>query len=378
MKTFGRRASCVLGCIFLSTIFSIAARAADTNPLPRLTVELRDGSRVVGDSVAKNIEFQSALLGKVKLAVKDIHSVECVSSNSAKLSTVNGDSLTVAFVDSSFAVKTSFGKVDLQVSSVRKFSVSASGTSAHPAGLVALWSGEGDGLDSIGGNTAMLTDITFAEGKVGQAFSLNGLSSWMKIPARPSLDVGKGDGLTITAWIKPSDVTSFRPIVEWSAVTQVGVHLWLGHLPQQHGELFANVIDDAGHSHPMNSAQGVIVPGQFQHIALTYDKAGGVAVLYVNGCVVMQQNLGSFTPQTSYDLLISRRPGDHPGDWTYNAFYVGLLDEIAIYNRALSAEEIKSVGITENNGEPLPPPASSPMPFNRIYYRNGSANGFGE
>lgn len=96
--------------LFLIFLISIAAHAADTNPPPRLTVELRDGSRVVGDSVAKNFEFQSALLGKIKMAVKDIRAVECVSSNSVKLSTVNGDSLTVAFADSSFAVKTSLAK----------------------------------------------------------------------------------------------------------------------------------------------------------------------------------------------------------------------------------------------------------------------------
>jgi len=42
----------------------------------------------------------------------------------------------------------------------------------HLPGLVALWSGDGDGNDSVGGNTATLTDISFEEGKVGQAFLL--------------------------------------------------------------------------------------------------------------------------------------------------------------------------------------------------------------
>ena len=369
---------CVL-CIANLCVNPSHAAAADTNPPPRLTVELRDGSRVVGSSVEINFKFNSALLGEIELDVCAIRSVDCVSSNSAKLTTTGGDSLTVSFAEPEFAVNTSFGKVQLAVDSVRKLTVAApGGTGTHPPGLVALWSGEGDGRDSVGGHDAQLMDVDFADGKVGRAFALNGSSSWMKIPASPALDVGKGDGFTITVWIKPSNIVSFRPILEWNNVTQCGVHLWLGHLPQQRGELFGNIVDDEGNAHALHSEQGVIVPGQFQHLALTYDKASGLARMFVNGRVVAQQNFGGFTPQTSYDLLISRRPGDHPGDWTYNAFYAGLLDEIALYNRALSSSEIEVLCQSENNGElPPAPPSGFNPPFNGIY-RNGFRNGLSE
>jgi hypothetical protein len=52
-----------------------------------------------------------------------------------------------------------------------------------PSGVVALWSGDGNGKDSAGWNNGTLTDITFAKGKVGQAFHFNGKSSFIKIPA---------------------------------------------------------------------------------------------------------------------------------------------------------------------------------------------------
>ena len=354
MKTFWVRVPCVLGCIFLSTIFSIA-RAADTNPPPRLTVELRDGSRVVGDSVARNFEFQSALLGKIKLAVKDIRSVECVSSNSAKLSVINGDSLVVSFVDSSFAVKTSFGKVDLQINLVRKISVAAGGGGAHPPGLVALWSGEGEGIDSIGGNTATLTDITFAEGKVGQAFSFNGISSTIRIPASPALDVGAGDGFTIMAWIKPSDVNGIHPLIQW--VDESPVLLSIGLRPYDDGLLQGCLTDYAGNrlvlSHPE-----VLVSGIFQHIALTFDKASDVGTMYLNGVIVARRQLSGQVAGTKGDLWISLRH-IRQGDWSSNCSFAGLMDEIAIYNRALSAEEIQSICTEENHGEPLARPTSS-------------------
>jgi hypothetical protein len=46
------------------------------------------------------------------------------------------------------------------------------------------------------------------------------------------------------------------------------------------------------------------------------------------------------------------------------------MDEIAIYNRALSAAEIQAVCTGQNNGEPLPPPTPAPVMF-----RNGFGNG---
>jgi hypothetical protein len=364
--------------IFLLAALAVAAHAADTNPPPRLTVELRDGSRVVGESMEKNFKFSSTLLGEIKLEVRAIRSVECVSSNSFKLSTTNGDSLAVSFVDSEFAVKTGFGKVELPVDSVRRFSVATRSPGAHPAGLVALWAGEDNGKDSVGSNDLELTDISFADGQVGRAFALNGFSSCLKLADSASFNPGaNGDGLTISAWIKPSNVTSFHPILEWNPSNkmpgQIGVQLWIGNVPGSQGVLAAHLVGQENESgalasHSLISRPGTVTAGSFQQVTVTYDKATGAGVLYLNGVVVARGQWGRFNPLTTGDFWISRRPTDHPGDWTYNAFFSGLLDEIAIYNRALSADEIRGIALEENHGEPLPSPRS-----NYIYQ-----NGFGE
>ena len=46
----------------------------------------------------------------------------------------------------------------------------------------------------------------------------------------------------------------------------------------------------------------------YNHVALTYAKNTGVAVIYVNGIAVKTQNLGIFTPQTQpkLDTLLPR------------------------------------------------------------------------
>lgn len=111
-------------------------------------------------------------------------------------------------------------------------------------------------------------------------------------------------------------------------------------------------------------------------MALTYDKQSGVAKIYCNGVVVAQQDLGTFTPETSYDLYLGKRPPTLTGsDVSEDFFYTGLLDEIALYNRALSASEIQAICSDQNGGElpPAPTPGIGRFPGGFGYDgRNGN------
>lgn len=339
------------------------ARAADTNPPTRLTIELRDGSRIIGTSAEKFFKFHSTLLGNLKMEVKDIRSVECVSSNLTRLTTANGDNLAVSFVDSEFAVKTSFGKVELPVDSVHKLTVLAvGGPGKYPTGLVGLWSGENEGKDSVGGNDAVLTDITFADGVAGQAFSFNGMNSSIRVPASQSADLGADDGFTVMAWIKPMNVEGLHPIFQWlvnGTFDDNALQLWIGLRPDENGVLRASVPGGEGNCF-LVSTEGVLIPNVFQHIALAYDKASGTGTLYVNGVVVAQRQLGSqiVVYTAKRDFWIGPRD-DRPGNWSTGRTFSGSMDKIALYNRALSQSEIQAVCAQENHGQPLILPTAS-------------------
>ena len=91
--------------------------------------------------------------------------------------------------------------------------------------------------------------------------------------------------------------------------------------------------------HPLSSAAGLLATNVFQHVAATYDKATGNAVLYLNGAVVAQQSLGIFTPLTTGDLYFGLRPYDGGA----GTRFIGLMDEVSLYNRALSAAQIQAI-----------------------------------
>lgn len=85
----------------------------------------------------------------------------------------------------------------------------------------------------------------------------------------------------------------------------------------------------------MVSHPGVLAADIFQHVATTYDKSSSVGTLYLNGVIVAQRQLGSQpVTSTKADLWISHRATSQ-GNWSSKRAFEGLMDEIAIYNRAL-------------------------------------------
>ncbi len=235
-----------------------------------------------------------------------------------------------------------------------------------PSGLVAWWPAEANSSDVVGKNKGMLSGgASYSPGEVGQAFSFTDSNPAVLATASSNLNVGSGDGLTLEAWISPTDITQDHPLFEWNNSTYWGVHFHIApgqptsgsSGPAGPGQLYANVVDSFGGWHQLGSAAGVIAHNVFQHVALTYDKASGLATIYRNGQIVSQLSLGSFTPLTTYDLYLGRRQA--PSSEAVS--FAGLMDEPAVYNRALSQAEIQAVYNAGTAGKcQLSPP---PRPF---------------
>jgi opacity protein-like surface antigen len=101
-----------------------------------------------------------------------------------------------------------------------------------PAGLVSWWPGDGSADDIANGNDGTLQKgTTFAQGMVGQAFSLDGVDDYVQVPHHPSLN--PASALTIEAWIHSASTEGPRVIVakwnddtgDWSVTVQ-GATYW--------------------------------------------------------------------------------------------------------------------------------------------------------
>ena len=176
------------------------------------------------------------------------------------------------------------------------------------------------------GNHGVIQGAEWTDGISGSALCFDGKDDWVKIGWTASLDTK--NRITLEAWINPKKDEISHPILEYSDGIHFGVHVW----QHQHwSNLYVNFVNTRGGSHALE-ASGVITTG-WQHIAAVYD--GTYGKLYRNGELVASKNIGQFTLRTSYDFYIGCRPTS--GSYYFN----GPIDEVAIYSKALSPEEIK-------------------------------------
>jgi subtilisin-like proprotein convertase family protein len=219
-------------------------------------------------------------------------------------------------------------------------------------GIVSLWRGESNTVDSISGNNghpSAAIDYT-PTGEVGSAFFLNNSNAYFWAAANPSLNVGIGGGLTLDGWINVSNVDALCPIAEWNnAVNGYGVQLWINDQPvseggSDQGVLSATFLNTSGLNFiHVKSPNNTLVANTNQHFAVTYNHTTGWIYLYVNGAPVQSYFWGADTPLTSYDFWVAHRPQLCTGCSTENTFLGGMLDEFSLYNRALSASEINAI-----------------------------------
>jgi hypothetical protein len=222
---------------------------------------------------------------------------------------------------------------------------------APPANMVGWWPGDGNTNDIQGANHGTLQgSATFAPGKVGQAFSLN-----------PSASTGTGSdfvtfgnptalkitgSLTVDAWIKTNDFPQGALI---EIVTKWGQNFTCGNSNTDSFILGLNkpgaTIQLVGIIHTSNGSEpalagGSITPGQFTHVAMTYDAATGAFAIYVNGSVVNSTTVAAGGICTSDKNVMIGSEDSFQGP---SRRFSGLVDEVTISNRALSASEIQGI-----------------------------------
>lgn len=214
------------------------------------------------------------------------------------------------------------------------------------SGIVSWWAAEGNAGDVSKRNPGVLSNATFAVGKVGQAFKLNGANAYILVAASSNLNVGTVSGLTIEGWIKPESLSQQQAMVEWNdGVGGVGVHFW-GSYPSA-GALYGNIRDTNNSDHTLSTAANVLNTNNYQHVALSYDHSNGVARIYYNGDQIASRSVGVFSPRTAYPLYFGTRvSGGSSG-----SYFRGFMDEFTLYNRALSPAEIAAIFQASLNGK---------------------------
>jgi hypothetical protein len=228
-----------------------------------------------------------------------------------------------------------------------------SGCANLPAGLVTWLRAEGNANDYTAANNGVLVGgLGFTNGLVGSAFNFTNNGQGVSLPASASLNLATNGDFTIEAWINPADVNSPRPIAEWSSGAFIGAHLWLAATyggSGGPGGLYAALNPNADATMILGSAPGLLTSNTWQHVAFVYrahDPVFASMELFLNGQSVAAQSVAAPVVQTQYGLNFGLRPGSY--------YYRGLMDEVTLYQRALSTSELQSISAAGPAGKCFP------------------------
>jgi concanavalin A-like lectin/glucanase superfamily protein len=182
-------------------------------------------------------------------------------------------------------------------------------------------------FDTVGGHDGtMVGGVGIVPGMVGNAFSFDGVDDYIEVADSPAWDL---KDFTVAAWIKTSAVSlDFRRII--SHQETFGNHWGM----RQEGAFLGihSSLDGIGVFH----AGPAINDGEFHHVAAVRDTAAGHWFLYVDGV----QFVGPSATNATFNIAEKLQIGRYVGG---SEFWQGVLDEVAIYRRALSASEIQAI-----------------------------------
>jgi subtilisin-like proprotein convertase family protein len=205
------------------------------------------------------------------------------------------------------------------------------------AGMVAWWKAENNTIDSVNGNNGVANNITYTPGEVGNGFQFDGTSSSITAPASQSLAVSN---LTFEGWIYPT-TTAYEPIVDYGGAGTISpAHFWVNGwgLTPTPGVLYANIRNTT----LQITSPSVVPPNKWSHVAFTLDVNKGVAALYYNGVQVAVTNLAVNMASTFLPVNLGYRNANS-AEALAGYRFAGRMDEVSIYNRALSPCEIAAI-----------------------------------
>ncbi len=206
-------------------------------------------------------------------------------------------------------------------------------------GLVGYWSFDGKDVvngvarDKSGGNNHgnlvnIATSTFYVPGKIGQGFKFDGVDDYVSVGNNTVL--APTTAVTISAWVKPLRKVDSS---HYSAITSRGSVNYLFMI--RHGGVVVFYLPGV-QNWVTNDGAKDLFDGQWHHALVTYD--GSFQRLYIDTTLISSSAITGNITSNSNTTLIGR---DTTGASNFN--FNGLLDDVRIYNRALSATEVRQL-----------------------------------
>jgi hypothetical protein len=222
-----------------------------------------------------------------------------------------------------------------------------------PSGLVAWWPGSGNANDVRGGHHGALQNgVSFGPGMVGQAFEFDGLDDYILVADEEPFDFG-GDPFSISVWVKTEGGRWGNEHIVFKGTLWGGNDdyvLWVA------GEDPAN--GGAGrvsfqYRYPLDGdllSTNRVADGTWHHIAVTQSgSCSGCLRLYVDGVLEDTQDGRTLVNSSAPFIIGADYDIGYPA-WGNIFSFNGSIDELAVFNRAFTYEEVKDIFMAGSAG----------------------------
>jgi hypothetical protein len=200
-------------------------------------------------------------------------------------------------------------------------------------GLVGYWSFN-EGTSTIAhdfsgnGNTGTLSGSTlpaWTSGKLGYGLTFNNSPSYVSVADASSLEPA---AITVAAWVNPSSLPDWATVAMKTTSDSWNDGFGLAHYQGGNGiNFFIN-------NYSTNEASGTLSLNTWSYVVGTYD--GSNIKLYINGVLVSSAAYSTLINNSSNVLRIGSGTNNTGAAYPW----IGALDEVRIYNRALTATEV--------------------------------------
>jgi Concanavalin A-like lectin/glucanases superfamily/Galactose oxidase-like, Early set domain/Bacterial Ig domain len=205
-----------------------------------------------------------------------------------------------------------------------------------PTGLVAAYGFEETSGTAVSDSSPAANPGTIsgaaartAAGKIGRAIDFDGVNDYVSVADANSLDLSTG--MTLEAWVQLDTVSSWRTTI---LKEKPGGLVYALYANSSSARPQGEIVTGAGAGTDRLAGIGpALTAGTWTHLALTYDNAQ--LRLYKNGVQVVQAASTGAIQASANPLRIG-------GNAIWGEYTDGRIDEVRVYNRALSAAEITS------------------------------------
>ena len=240
-----------------------------------------------------------------------------------------------------------------------------------PSGPKGEWKLDGNANDSSGNNNnGTLYGGAYESGKSGQAVHLDGSDDYVNVPDSSTLE--GMDGLTVAAWVKldtlPSSENHYIPVGKEEAYRFIVGSAGGGHL-------VVATTNNGWYTSGTTAGFGdvTLATGTWYYLVGVYD--GSYVRMYIDGQFKASgpQAISGAIVNNSYALRFGHNFAIGNVEFTD-----GLVDEVRVYDRALSAADIQDLYDSYGDGPtptPTPTPSSTNLALNKTYASSSNWDG---